>query len=187
VSIRQTTLAWAGLRIGEASALRWRDVDLSGGTIRVRQSKTDAGIRDVDVQLELRDELVEWRAATRLAGGDDLVFPTREGTRRDRERANERLDAAGKPRLPDGLSPHALRHSFASWLIGEGEDRACVMEQIGHTDPKVTLGIYAKAIRNGRRSVRSQRRLAALSAGTVEGLDGAPLTTRASERRDDCG
>ena len=43
----------------------------------------------------------------------------------------------------------------------------------------MTLGIDARAIRNGRRSMRSQRRLAALSAGTAEGLDRAPLGTSA--------
>lgn len=132
-------------------------------------------VRRVDVQLELRDELVSWRAATRFADTDDLVFPTTTGKARDRhntrqrvvlkavERANEGLAAKAEPLLPEGLSPHALRRSYASWLIAEGEDVAYVMEQMGHEDPSMTIGIYAKAIRNGRRSARSERRLAALS------------------------
>ena len=179
------TLAWAGLRISEANALRWRDVNLSAGTIAVRESKTDPGVREVDVQPELHDELVMWRATTPLTGEDELVFPTRNGTPRDRhgarklmlrcvEQANQRLQVNGKPPLPDGLSPHSLRRSYASWLIAEGEDPAYVMQQIGHTDPKVTLGIYARAIRNGRRSVRSQRRLEALSVPTADALVWAP-------------
>ena len=130
------TLAWAGLRIGEAIDLRWRDVDLAGGTIRVAQSKTDAGIREVYVQPELRDELLAWRAATPFAGDDARVFPTRQGGAQNRhnarqrivlrtvDRANVRLEAAGRPPLPEGLSPHALRRSFISWLISEGEDPA---------------------------------------------------------------
>jgi integrase len=44
------TLALAGLRIGEALALRWRDVDLAAGRLRVRDSKTDAGVREVDLR-----------------------------------------------------------------------------------------------------------------------------------------
>ena len=72
-----------------------------------------------------------------------------------------------------------MRRSFASWLIGEGEDPAYVMEQIGHNDPTMTLGIYTRAIRNRRRSVRSQRRVAALAAGVTEALDRAPSGTRA--------
>lgn len=95
------------------------------------------------------------------------------------DRANERLEAKGLPSLPDGLSPHALRRSFISWLIHEGEDVAYVMEQAGHEDSKMTLEIYARAIRNGRRTVRSQRRLAALSERAVEQLDRAPLGSSA--------
>lgn len=183
------TMAWAGLRVGEACALRWRDVDLSAGTIAVRESKTDAGVREVDIQLELLDELLDWRAGTPFGGRDDLVFPTRTGGARDRhntrqrvvlaavERANERLAKRGLPALPQGLSPHALRRSFISWLIVEGEDPAYVMQQAGHTDPKMTLGVYAKAIRNGRRSARSQRRLQALSDRALADPDRASLGT----------
>jgi integrase len=39
------TLIYAGLRIGEATALRWRDIDLANGRISVSDSKTQAGIR----------------------------------------------------------------------------------------------------------------------------------------------
>ena len=94
---------------------------------------------------------------------------------RSADRANEQLAKAGKAPLPDGLSPHALRRSFASWLIAEGEDVSYTMQQMGHTDPSMTLGIYARAVRTGRRSVRSQRRLAA--------LDQAPTGTSAAQVR----
>jgi integrase len=136
------TLAYAGLRVGELTALRWRDVDLAGGAIRVREAKTDAGVRTVDVQPELRDELVELRARARFDGPDDLVFGTRTGRQQNRNnirrrillravaRANERIaERGGSSPLPEGLSPHALRRSFASWLIAEGEDPAYVMAQ----------------------------------------------------------
>ncbi|HWV84963.1 MAG TPA: tyrosine-type recombinase/integrase [Capillimicrobium sp.] len=180
------TLALAGLRIGELAALRWRDVDLAAGRLRVGQAKTDAGVRTVDLQPELRDELAAWRAATPHAGRDDLVFVTRRGTAVNRHnvrqrvvlpaaaRASQRLEECGLPPLPDGLSPHALRRSFASWLIAEGEDVAYVMEQMGHADPQMTLGVYARAVRSGRRSARTKRRLEALD---VEAPSPSPGTT----------
>jgi integrase len=62
------------------------------------------------------------------------------------ERANEQVTAEGGVPLPGGLSPHALRRSFASWLVAEGEDPAYVMAQLGHTDPTMTLGLYARAL-----------------------------------------
>lgn len=60
------TLAFAGLRLGEALALRWRDVDLAGGRLAVIDSKTDAGVRTVDLLPPLREELAELRASRRL-------------------------------------------------------------------------------------------------------------------------
>ncbi len=54
------TLAGAGLRVGEAVALRWRDVNLATGTLRVGQSKSDAGTgREVDLPAGLVQELAE--------------------------------------------------------------------------------------------------------------------------------
>ncbi len=158
------TLAFTGLRIGELLALRWSDVDLAAGRIRVRAAKTEAGVRDVDLQPELREELALWRATTRHPEPADLVFATAKGKPDNRnnirrrvlvravERANERIakNGACEP-LPEGLSPHALRRSFASWLVAEGEDPAYVMQQLGHTDPAMTLGLYAKALRSKRR------------------------------------
>ncbi len=164
------TLAYGGLRIGELLALAWRDVDLAGGRLRVRQSKTDAGVRSVDLQPELRDELLAWKARTPHTGPGDPVFPTGTGRPDNRnnvrrrvlmravERANQRIaERGGCEPLPDRLSPHALRRTFASWLVAEGEDPAYVMQQLGHTDPKMTLGLYARALRSKRRRPHARR------------------------------
>jgi integrase len=156
------TLAYAGLRIGELLALRWRDVDLAGGHLHVRSSKTEAGVRSVDIQPELRDELDAWMLGAEPEP-NELVFGTRTGNPDSRnnvrrrvllravERANAKLANEHGDPLPPGLSPHALRRSFASWLVAEGEDPAYVMAQLGHTDPKMTLGLYAKALTSKRR------------------------------------
>jgi integrase len=74
-------------------------------------------------------------------------------------RANELLEARGSVPLPDGLSPHKLRHTFASILIACGEDPASVMYQLGHTDPAFTLRVYAHVMRRGQ---TERRRLQAL-------------------------
>ena len=63
------TLAGAGLRIGEAVALDWRDVKLGAGTLIVRESKTAAGEgREVDLAVGLREELATWRARSPRTG-----------------------------------------------------------------------------------------------------------------------
>jgi integrase len=162
------TLAYAGLRIGELLALRWRDIDLAGGHLHVRASKTEAGVRSVDVQPELRGELVGWKLCADPEP-DDLVFGTRTGRPDSRnnvrrrvllravERANEKIAKEGGEPLPEGLAPHALRRSFASWLVAEGEDPAYVMAQLGHADAKMTLGLYARALKS--KSRRADRAL----------------------------
>jgi integrase len=50
-------LTFAGLRIGEALALKWSDLDLANGTLRVRGTKTDAADRTVYLLPVLSDEL----------------------------------------------------------------------------------------------------------------------------------
>jgi integrase len=61
-----SVLAFAGLRIGEALALTWGDVDLAAGRIRIGDAKTDAGRRDVTLRPVLRDVLV----ALKLSAAD---------------------------------------------------------------------------------------------------------------------
>jgi integrase len=67
------TLIFAGLRLGEALALQWRDVDFARGTITVRRAKTVAGERVVYVLPILRDELDGYRSRIEPVP-DALVF-----------------------------------------------------------------------------------------------------------------
>ena len=55
-------MAKSGLRVSEVCQLRWRSVDLHHKRLVVEQSKTDAGVREVDLSLDLLDELLAWRA-----------------------------------------------------------------------------------------------------------------------------
>jgi integrase len=152
------TLTLAGLRIGELIELRWRDVNLAEGRITVRASKTDAGLRVIDILPALRDELATLKAHTRASAGE-RVFPTQAGgpmnpsnvrTRivsKAVERANETLAQAHANLLPDKLTPHKLRHTFASLLVALGTDPGAVMDQLGHTDPTFTLRVYRHGMR----------------------------------------
>ena len=49
--------------------------------------------------------------------------------------------------LPDSLTPHKLRHTFASLLVALGTDPGAVMDQLGHTDPAFTLRVYRHGMR----------------------------------------
>ncbi len=49
-----------------------------------------------------------------------------------------------------GLTPHKLRHTFASILVALGVDPGGVMDQLGHTDPGFTLRVYRHGMRRDR-------------------------------------
>jgi integrase len=125
------TLAFAGLRIGEALDLRWVDVNLADAKIKVRDSKTAAGIRTIDLLPALRDELIAYKASVRPAPSS-LVFGTTTGGRQSetnvRRRilapavtsANGRRSADDLEPLPEGLTPHSLRRTYAFDPRGAG-------------------------------------------------------------------
>jgi integrase-like protein len=108
------------------------------------------------------------------------VFATSEGNRfgasnvRRRvlakavERANMRLAEAELPPRPAGLTPHSLRRTYCSLLYALGQSPPAVMAEMGHTDPKLALSIYAHAM---RRDQGDRERLRAL----VEGADWAAM------------
>jgi integrase len=125
------------------------------GTITVRAAKTDAGVRVVNILPVLSDELSDYQARIDPAS-DALVFCTTTGHRlgatniRRRvldkavKHANTQLAVDGLEPLPDGLTPHSLRRTFASLLFAIGETPPYVMAQMGHTTPNLTLAIYAR-------------------------------------------
>jgi integrase len=187
------TLVFAGLRISEMCALRWRDVDLAGGWLHIGHSKTDAGRRRVKIRGALRDDLLAVRGRNQDAHQDGYVFPTANGLRQSPDnfrsrvlgrpatvvngdrvagtgaigRANERLMAAGLRPLPEKLTPHSLRRTFCSLLYALGEDPGTVMDEMGHADPALALRVYRQAMRRGADEKRALREL-------VEGVTASP-------------
>ena len=149
------TFVYAGLRLGEALALHWEDINLEAGAIRVRKAKTDAGVRTVNLLPVLRKELLAYKE-TLEEPRDVLLFGTRKGRplapsnvrlkilAPATQRASTRLEREGLPPLPTGITPHSLRRTFASLLFALGEPPPYVMSQMGHTTAGLTLALYAR-------------------------------------------
>lgn len=189
------TLVLAGPRINETLALRWGDVDLANGRLIVRGTKTDAADREVDILPVLRDELLALAAARRGQDQDALVFGSSRAGRRYEggrkqsdsnirtrvlrpaiEGANEKLAKEGLPALPDPLTPHSLRRTFASVLLMLDEPLPSVMAQMGHETAAMTLEVYAGVM---RRSPTEKARLRAFVDGANwqwEGNTAAPVS-----------
>ncbi|HMJ72843.1 MAG TPA: site-specific integrase [Solirubrobacterales bacterium] len=85
-----STLLFAGPRAEELCNLLWRDVDLANGRIVIGRSKTQAGLREIDLLPILRDTIATHKANAYRCGPDDLVFPTATGGRRDRNNLRSR-------------------------------------------------------------------------------------------------
>lgn len=155
------TMILAGLRVGELSALRWRDLDLASGKLRIEDAKTDAGVRVVDLSPMLLDELKLHRADAGDPAPEALVFGTSKGTPRNRsnitrqilvpaiERANVELAKAGRTPI-EGVTNHSLRRTFCALLYEAGASPGYVMAQMGHTDASLALEIYTKVMERKR-------------------------------------
>lgn len=157
-------LATTGLRRGEALGLRWADVDLDAGRLRVVQTviqtrstvsigepKTDRGRRSMKLDHGTVDVLRALRHRTnqeRLLTGPDfvdqgLVFHQPDGgwLRPDAVSATFLRRAArdGMPRL----TLHGLRHTWATLALEQGIHPRVVQERLGHSTIAITLGIYS--------------------------------------------
>lgn len=142
------TAFYPGVRRGELQALRWEDVDLASGTIRVERSwdrsgtyiepKTRGGKRRVPVPAVLRDHLVEHRIASGRSEG--LVFgdSTPFGESRVPERADRAWRRAGLTRV----TLHEARHTFASLMIAAGVNAKALSTYMGHASVAFTLDRY---------------------------------------------
>jgi integrase len=143
------TALYAGLRRGELMALRWADVDLANGVIRVERAydekehveiepKSRAGRRTVPIVGPLRDILVAHEASEgRVDGlvfGDDTPFQPSTLWRRA-QRAWKRAGLA-----PIGL--HEARHTFASVLIAAGVNAKAITTYMGHASIQTTYDLY---------------------------------------------
>lgn len=177
------TLTLAGLRISELGGLRWRSVDLAGGTLTVEESKTEAGEwREIDLTPVLLEELKLYRAENPHTGRDELVFPTSKGRSRDRSNSRGRLltvlKRANKERAEEGLSPimhvtnHTLRRTFASLLYEAGAEPTDVMDQMGHKSSALALEVYARRMKRPRDTGARMDELVDWAQRGTNGLNG---------------
>jgi len=153
------TLGCAGLRNTEVCELDLADLDFAHGVIHVRDSKTEAGIRQVHMTPWLHDELLAYRATRPDAERTEPAFPTRNGARRDLRNINRRVIAPAvraanalraerrEPLLPGSITAHTFRRTFITLMLEAGAPVPYVQGQVGHEDPSTTLEIYAQVLK----------------------------------------
>ena len=149
------TLYAAGLRVSEATALDVDDVDTSDGLVRAfgkgsRERLVPIGRsarRAVDAYL------VRGRPALATAASGPALFLNVQGRRLTRQGCWKILrHHARRAGLPADVSPHVLRHSFATHLLAGGADVRSVQELLGHAS-LATTQVYTKVTQDRLREV----------------------------------
>ena len=144
------TAMYAGLRLGELRALRWFDVSLARGIVRVERSwdvktgpvapKSRAGKRKVPITGLLREFLIEHRM--RQEPGRALVFG-RSGDRPfNASTARRRAVTAWSAAALQPITLHECRHTFASFMIAAGVNAKALSTFMGHASVTITFDRY---------------------------------------------
>ena len=134
-----TLLYGCGLRIGEALGLDLRDAPLPGAEAALRVRGKGEKDRLVPVLPAVRQAMAAWIAQHPDQRPDAPLFVGARGGRLDAAVAQRNLRnwrrLAG---LPEHATPHALRHSFATHLLGGGADLRAIQDLLGHASLSTT-------------------------------------------------
>ncbi len=144
-----------GMRQGELLALRWEDVDLEAGVLRVKGTKTARSRRTVKLSQtavealngHLTRQLEEIDRVGSLWQENGLVFASKIGTPLNRHNLTQRsfkplLRRAGLPEIRF----HDLRHTCATILLSKGVHAKFVQELLGHATIAITLDTYSHVL-----------------------------------------
>ena len=131
----------AGLRVSELVNLRLPMVDRNTGVLKILGKGSKERLVPVGEECLywLQRYLSEARPSLPGAGVSDFVFPGRSGGALTRQSIWHRVKAvAAKAGIDQTLSPHGLRHAFATHLLNHGVDLRSVQLMLGHADLSTT-------------------------------------------------
>ena len=180
--------ALLGLRWGEVAGLRIGSLDLLARTIAVTETvsrdqhgrpilgppKSEAGIRTLSIPRALADILAGHVASMGLTGADagSLVFPAPEGSHWSYSNFRRRIwvPATRKAGLV-GVGFHDLRRTATTQLVLANVDLKTAGTRLGHSDPRLTLAVYAQATSEADRAAADsvgERFAAAMGFGDLD-------------------
>lgn len=146
------TLYATGLRVSELVSLKTFEVNLDAGVVRVM------GKGSKERLVPLGEEAVEWIARYLKArkGQADALFLTARGAGMTRQAFWHLIRRYGARAIPGKkLSPHVLRHAFATHLINHGADLRVVQLLLGHADISTTQ-IYTHVARERLKALHAK-------------------------------
>lgn len=155
-------LFFSGIRIAEASALKWKRVNLSEGIIRIRRNlvrlqggkivykkpKTDSSIRDVKIPGFVVVSLREQRERTWKGNGDNFVFLNTKGRPIHRHTINNCVikPTLEKLSIKTAISIKDTRSSFITNAVDQNERLSYIQKQVGHTNTRMIVDHYYRYV-----------------------------------------
>lgn len=156
------TLAYTGMRRGEALGLRWKNVDLDAcqikvisaittdkeGTPVVGKPKNKSSIRIISIDQETTDVLREWKTLQSeiikdILSDDQIVFTKTKDKQLSLSRPRKLMITLCEKAKLRPIKVHGLRHTHCTLLIEAGANIKDVQARLGHSSPETTLKIYA--------------------------------------------
>ena len=145
-----------GMRQGEILGLKWEDIDFERKQLHIRRTfnhcrffspKTKGSIRTIDLSPAVIRELAKWKLAS-PSNEIGLVFANKLGNPIEAGRliVHYFKPALKAAKLPD-IRFHDLRHCHASMLFEQGESITYIQHRLGHSNPSITLSVYAHWIK----------------------------------------
>ena len=141
----------SGLRVGEAVKLKLNDINADRGLIRVNQGK-GAKDRQTILSKRLKEDLLKYLCTKR--DNDVYLFSKGESHIVLKTAQKVIFNAAKKAKLNKRVTPHMLRHSFATHLLEDGVDIRYIQKLLGHSRLETTQ-IYTHVANNDLRNIRS--------------------------------
>lgn len=148
-----------GLRVGEALALTWRDINFDFKTLEVNKSwdykdkkmkstKTDSSVRIVNIDDDLIKTLKRFKKIKHSIKINDPLFMNGQGKIVSPEGANKALnrELIKCDIIISGFHFHSLRHTHASYLLYKGVSIYYISQRLGHSSFKTTIDIYSHVI-----------------------------------------
>mgnify|MGYP005754134983 CR=1 FL=1 len=145
------TIYACGLRISEVLDLRWRDLDFGRKVVHVRQSK---GRKDRVINLS-PSLAVMLERYYKVYAPEEFVFNGQEGGKYTAPSVRAILRrATRRAGIQKHVTPHTLRHSYATHLLENGINLRYVQELLGHRKPETTM-IYTHVMQKDLENIAS--------------------------------
>lgn len=161
-----------GMRLGEVGALYWSDIDQENNVIHVRRTitrteegvfyigdspKTDAGIRDIPMNQNIRNLLARQKEKVKTLRKDPkysmLCFPSPRGQMISHGSVNKNIRKILSELSKQGteiksFTSHALRDTFATRYIEQGGNPQTLKTILGHSSLSMTMDLYSQVLPN---------------------------------------